>query len=529
MGTVVNIGTLVGAYVESPAQSGYYTFDDGVHIETPPGSGLYSVGPLTQSSTGLYDIPKLTFSALGYMRGLTSNLTGFSAQEDATTIDPSNYSGGAGQVTVNALAADNSLLALSKDMFLQNSEAGTIQTIVRDVSESDESLTIVADSPLGLFNSEHVVQPQTGTFRQAVSYYMGLVGMTSDLSIDNSIGNRAVAYPGWVGNVWDHLKQILAAEQVEIAVVLGTVIVRHIRTQTATLKRSTTLSRGINKQSAARRVEIFWYNNRKIANGEVYPVASEEEDPSPAQVDANGTTTFTVQMDASLSSVNQPVCVDWVDDKDYSGTLGVYSVAGSDGKPVTAAQWTAQGGSLTVRMTEDPSVLEVTVRGASNTELAPYRIAMTSGNYYNSLHITGTGVAWKADSTILTTGATNSVTGENIGTTVENPFIDTYAKALRTGQQTSKNYAVTHTVSGSVQSVDDQIFGNTAGARINIKDAYYRINSVTVSPSGTTFDGTEDTTMSDFSAVWSGKTMAEFADEWSGKTMLDFATTPLRS
>jgi len=374
-----------------------------------------------------------------------------------------------------------------------------------------------------------VVLPQTGTFRQAISYYMGLVGITSSLSIENSIGNRPVAYPGWVGNVWDNLKQILSAEQVEIAVVMDSVFVRHLRTRTATLKRSTTLSRGINKQSVSKMIEVFWYNNRTINNGEVYPVPSEKEAPSPAQVDANGITTFTVQMDASLSSVNQPVCVDWVDDMDYSGTQGVYSVAGSDGKPVTAAQWTAQGGSVVVRITDDPSVLEVTVRGASDTDIAPYKIAMTSGNFYNSLHITGAGVAWSAESTLLRTGATNSVTGQDVGVTVENRYIDTYEKALSAGQQTSKNYSVTHTISGSVQSVDNQIFGNTAGARIRVKDAYYRVNSVTVSPGGTTFDGTEDTTMSDFASVWAGKPATAFSEYWTGKTMLEFATTPLRS
>lgn len=532
MGTTVKIGTLDGQYIETPAQSGFYTFPADVHLESPAGSGLYTVGPLNESATGLYDIPALTFSSLEYLRGGPSNLVNWTVQEDATTIDPSNYNGGAGQVTVEALEGTNSLLSLNKELFLEDSSAGTIQTTVRDVQATDGSLTVTADSPLGLFNSFHTVQPHIGSIRTAFVYYMGVVGISAALSVDPAIANRTVTYPGWVGNVWDNIKQILSAEQIEIASVLGTIMVRPLRTRTATLSRATSLGRSINKQSVSEQIEVHWYNNQQIIRGEVYPIPDTPlEDLSPATVEAGRTTKFTIDLNASLSSIQQPVPIDFVENRPYPNTDGVYSVIADDGLPVTAAQWTANGGRLSVRLTEDPSVIEVTVVGMSNSGAVkgPFRIAMSSGNAYNSLHITGNGVAWRDEKTVLYTGATNAVTGEQIGTTIENRFIRTYAQALNAGQITSKAYARSHTASGSVVSFDGQIFGDTPGGRIKTADANYRVDSITAGPGGTSFTASEDTTMADFTAVWASLPPEAFSNYWTGKTALEFSTTPLRS
>lgn len=529
--TKVQIGTLDGAYIETPAQSGYYTFPDTVHFESPSGSGLYTVGPLNESDPGLYDIPLPVFSALGYMKGVTSNIRSWSVQEDATTIDPSNYSGGIGQVTVDALEAENSLLALSKELYLEDSDAGTIQTVVREVNTTNGLLSMVADSPLGLFNSYHTVQPQITTLGAAIGYYMGVVGLNAALLVDPSIRTRPVVYPGWVGNVWDHIKQIMSAEQIEMSCVAGTVMVRPLRTRVADLKRSTTQSKTLNKQDVSEQIEVFWYNNTAINKGEVYPVPSEGDRPAAQVVEAGGTTVFEIQMDASLTSVNQPVAIDYVLNQSYAGTDGVYSVTATDTLPVTAAQWNANGGSVRVRITDDPSVLEVTIKGMRNSGASkgPFQIAMSSGETYNSLHITGQGVSWNRQSTVLYTGATNNVTGEKIGVTVENPFISTYNQALNAGQQTSKTYSRTHTLNTSVVSKTGELFGQTVGSRILTPDANYRVESVSVGPTLAEVSAIEDSTMADFAAEWAGKPAEAFANFWSGKTMLEFATTPLRS
>lgn len=531
MGTTVKIGTLTGQYVETPAQSGFFTFPEDAHTEDPAGSGLFTPGSLVESSEGLFDVPALTFSSFEYIRGGPSNLTSWSVQEDATTIDPSNFNGGAGQVVVNALEGANSLLAMDKQLFLENAQSGTVQTTVREVQISDGSLTLTADSPLGLFNSHHTVMPHIGTLQSAMSYYLGLVGVTASLSVDPSIASRPVTYPGWVGNVWDNIKQILSAEQIEMTCILGSVFVQPLRGSVSSLRRGTSLSKSLNKQQVAEQVEIYWYNNTAINKGEVYPVPSEKEAPSPATVEASATTRFTVQLNASLSSVNQPECIDYVLNKNYSGTDGVYSVIANDNLPVPTAQWLGNGGSLSVRITDDPSVIEVTVVGMRNSGAAqgPFRIAMSSGNAYNSLHITGQGVSWRAESTVLYTGATGVVTGEKVGVTVENRFISSYNQALNAGQNTAKAYARTHTSSGDVVSFDNQVFGTAVGSVIKTPDANYRIDSIDVSENGTNFSATEDTTMSDFAAAWAGLPPEAFANYWTNKSALDFATTPLRT
>lgn len=531
MGTTVKIGTLDGQYIESPAQSGYFTFPEDRHTESPAGSGLFTTGTLVESAPGLYGIPAMTFNSLEYLRGGPGNIVSWSVQEDATTLDPSNFNGGAGQVTVNALEGENSLLAMDKQLFLENDSLGTIQTTVRDVQTNDGNLTLVADSPLGLFNSYHTVLPHVGTLRSAMSYYLGVVGITSTLSVDSSIADRAVVYPGWVGNVWDNIKQILSAEQVEMVCVLGTVLVRPLRSSVSSLRRGTTMSKSLNKQQVAEQVAVYWYNNTAINQGEVYPIPSTQDAPSPLTVEASGTTVQTFRLDASLSAVNQPQPIDFVENRSYAGTNGVYSVIAADNLPVPAAQWVDNGGRLSVRVTEDPSTIEVTVVGMreSGAALGPFRIAMSSGNAYNSLRITGQGVAWRAESTVLYTGATGVVTGEKIGTTVENRFISTYNQALNAGQHTAKAYARAHTISGGVVGFDRQVFGNATGSRVLSKDANYRIDGISASESGTTFSASEDTTMADFSAQWAGLPAVAFSNYWSGKSALDFSTAPLRT
>ncbi len=68
----------------------------------------------------------------------------------------------------------------------------------------------------------------------------------------------------------------------------------------------------------------------------------------------------------------------------------VYSVVGKDNKPITPAQWRAEGGSLHIEKGDEANQIKVTVTGMSNERLAPYRIAESDGqNDYCTLRIFG--------------------------------------------------------------------------------------------------------------------------------------------
>lgn len=450
-----------------------------------------------------------------FFKGLSSAVSEYSSTEDATTIDPSNYNGGFGQLTVSALAVQDSKMAQGKILRLSDSSNGKTTGIVRQVAATDKSVTFTGDSVLGLFNTFHTVGPQIGTLEQAINAYCDVVGISNIVEVNGEyreavnfpwapLKDLPVKYPGFVGNVWDNIKRIMAAEQIEMALVYDKIVVRPLRTLQANLDRSVSISENVNTQSTAKSVEVYYYPTEVITQGEVFPVQG--EDPSILQVDVGETREFTLNLTASLTSVNQPVAMYTVDNRPYNNTSGVYAVAGNDGLPIPPDQWLAQGGQLSVRIGDDSSTLIVTVTGASNVALAPYRIAMSSGasNFYNSLHITGQGTRYTEEMITLTTGATSATTGEEVGATISNPFIQTLAQAYTAGMRASGTYAgPVYSVSGTALNIN-----RAGGNRDEIRATFQDYNDWWVS----THPG--ELQFSNFNAAWNGQTLAQFNAFW---------------
>ncbi|UPU15971.1 minor tail protein [Stenotrophomonas virus Jojan60] len=528
-----------GAYSESPVGSGYYTL--GSSVETPAGSGLYSLSTLeeTPAGSGLYAIPQN-----GRLRQ-TSNIEQYSVQEDATTLDPSNFFGGSAQSSVNVPPGTNAKEFITATLTLNDTVNGIFQGVVRAMEQNDGSLQITADSLLGLLNVDRKVAPQHTTLQAAFMYYFELLTLSGRLSVHPSIASRAVTYPGWDGNMWDHLKQIMVAEQIELATIGNTFYLRPPRTKVLNSDHYTQSGWALNNQNTSKRVRIHYYQNTYGTQQEIYPVpptpvmwrdregAREPAEPQIYSVDAGETLTIIVDLNASMMSLNQPTCVDFVEDRSYTGTNGVYAVAGNDGKPIKAEQWTAQGGSLSVRLLDDPSQMEITIRGAMDSALAPYRIAMTAGtnSYYNSLHVTGTGILTEDRYVDLHTGTTTATTGDEVGAEVTNPFIDTLSKAYFVGSRAAAAYALDATSRGAGSPrlmSPGPALGAVAGARLEQDDVIYRVKNASIGPDLITIDASLDTLIGDINDKFNGKTMGEMSDIWANRTMLDFSLAPLR-
>lgn len=460
-----------------------------------------------------------------------SNIENFTVAEDATPKDPGSTSGGIGQVTATMGDWEDSLLLMDDDIVVEDATNGKMLGTVRSLDSDGVTVALVADSELGKFNVERTAQPFQGKLSALVQYYADLADIHSLIAFNAP--DIDVVVPGFIGNLWDHMKWLMAAHQIELGVVDTTIEVRPLRRYVADLGTLTgPLRYAVNTQTAARAVEVNFYNHKWVVDGEVFPLLTEE--PTIQQVDARETTTWEVRLNASLESVNQPVHVYTVGPGSQAGTKGVYTVVGNDDLPITPAQWAAEGGKVEVRITEDPSVIEVIVTGARNDYLAPFRIAMSAGgDDYNSLHITGTGVVWDVRTALIHTGADPNVVSEEIGTTVDNIFLSTRSQAYRAGQHTAAAYSgLTQTLSGAATSIglpdDEQPYGNTAGARIITGDIVTRIDTATYDPAGISFSSTVDTTLADFDEVWAGKTMAEFNEAFFNNSLKDFSLRPLR-
>ena len=175
----------------------------------------------------------------------------------------------------------------------------------------------------------------------------------------------------------------------------------------------------------------------------MYPIPEDEDgEPQIFQVEAGETVVYEIDLSASLVSVNQPVQQYISGPGDASGTKGRYSVVGADDLPITVAQWTEGGGDVNAEIDpEDPSRLLIKVTGAKWPHLAPYRIAASAGGTdYNSLHITGDGVARIKRTALLYTGADPAVVMDDVGAEVDNPYITSLPQALNTGFHAAAAY-----------------------------------------------------------------------------------------
>lgn len=516
-------------------------------------------------------------------RKLLRNIRNFSVQEDVTPIEPSSSAGGVGRITFG-IDEDSDTRLMIGDVTLVDGSRGKTSGVVRSLSASDGNADVVADSVFGLWNVEATFPPFYGTLGDCIQFYCDFVGIENNLFFSEDVDSeKIVEYPGYRGNVWVHLKEILVVEQIEIAIVFDQIHVRTLRTLTATLDREISASWSITNSNAVRNVEVFYYNNNWGEDVEIYPI--EGEDPiTLSGIGAGETVVYRLPLNASVISVNQPEVQNFVNDEDYSGTNGVYSVVGVDGLPITALEWTAQGGSLEVLMTDDPNVIEVVVTGASSEDYAPYTIAMSagSGDNYNSLHITGEAVRWHEESVIIPTGATGLSTSAEV-LQVINRFISTLEQALSLGIKAAQaNAGVEYTISGSALDINrnddnneliratiadfdeyeipettiaefdvewadntiadfdafwtermsnifpNQLFGNAPGARIIGHEANFRVTSATTDEVLVQYQANLDTIISDFDEVWDGMLVEDFDAQFNGYSCKEFSIVPLR-
>lgn len=131
---------------------------------------------------------------------------------------------------------------------------------------------------------------------------------------------------------------------------------------------------------------------KELSGGEVLSVESGE------------TKEFVLETSGVVNALyDQPVCV--MPNEIYPSDTGIattavdnrtryiinkskYCVVGKDNKPITPAQWYAEGGSVHVELGDEPNQLKVRVTGMDNKRLAPFRLAESDGqNDYSSLRI----------------------------------------------------------------------------------------------------------------------------------------------
>ena len=484
----------------------------------------------------------------------------YSYSEDVTTLDPANENGGTGQVSASAISVQgdkvgdthpDSKLLINNQMLLEHEDGGAVQFIVKQVNTANDHVVNLNGSTIADRLNAEVFAPAHGgsgyTLLSAIQTYCALAGISADNEtlvfendLDLELDTVPVNFIEWSGNLWQHIKMLCSASPIDIEAYTleGSLVFRKAKDRIATYSDRDLTSQAIqvNTFDAAKTINITNYNTRYGVDEVVHDVNIDRSNLNFAtqsasitealQVDAGNTLVRRFTIDASLEEVNQPAAVDAILPLPYISGEGQYCVAGSDGIFIKAAQWTAQGGSLTVSKTENPNEIEIRIVAppvpsiphvdavtAADAGFSPYRIGVevADGQDYPALYITGTGVFYNKTVHELPTGASDTYTTEPAATTIDNPFITgidaVYSRGIYAAQSTcGPNVSLTETVK------DNLPFGETPGLMRAVGSSNYRIESVGYNQDTTSITATAMSMFSDFETKWDGLTFADFTN-----------------
>ena len=478
----------------------------------------------------------------------------YSLQTDVVASDPSNTSAGVGGLAVTTPLHSSGLKdsweflnGKKVSLTFQDDNPESFLASIQNVTLSNlRELSFSGESPLRPLQGVHRVPPFTGTRAEAIQWILSSVpNFQSTVTVNSSVTGNATV-PAYHGEVWPFFRDFLSANKLE-AVVWNDqgILIRPWGSAVGSshsggsIPQPTSFTEDISGDQACELVEVNWYENDYLVNGTAYPVAG--EDPNIISVNAGEVAVIELKTNMGLSSVNNPVPVDFLG-AGYTGegTLGSYTIAGNDGNKVSAAAWVAAGGSVTTAIHhEDPYTIVLTVRSPTSGVLAtpdnrntaaPYSIAMTDGTLYSRLFITGTGVRTGENTLTLNTGASGELAQSGVGATLDNRHVGSLSQAYDVGIRMAQAYSgVRKSISQSyVDSSNRFNVWSRAGSVLSGGRSNYRVTSVSTTPEGTSETLEPFNTFADFNSRWTGKTFSDFNSEWSGLRMQDFSVSPLR-
>ncbi|MFF2388953.1 hypothetical protein [Agromyces sp. NPDC058104] len=457
-------------------------------------------------------------------------------QEDSTPLDPSDMTGGVGQMTFEIPNRPENRSIRHALVKVDHTERGLTEGIVDAYGGNRSDITVTAFSRLVLLNVEQRIPPYSGTLGGLMTLYFESCGITSGFTIDSSIASKTAIVPGGKMNVWEAVKRACSAFQVEVSLVAGVIKVRPPRKIIASSHRDASFDWSIDDGELAKTVEIAYYQSKWVTNALVYPAGGWNDDVDVLTVDAGETAEFEFELDASLVDVQQPVCVDDVDR--YYDDSSVYAVAGNDDKMIVPEYWEDNGGRLTVEIDETTRKLKITLVGMSVEKYSPYRIAMPAGgsSAYSSLRLLGTGITYKREILTLDASPDDEHATEQVGVTVDNECIRTKDQAFIVGLPTAMRYSgcqrkITVSTRGINKFEDyfaNQAYGNLAGARVFADGTWHRIRNNTADDLHS-YTAEVDTTIDDLNAAWvgSGLTYDDWRNFWGDATFDDMRLRPV--
>ena len=385
--------------------------------------------------------------------GVSLEVNNFSVTEETSPLAAGDAEGSVGYFTLDAEAPEDAPFGrwYGKKAVLIDSDYGITSGYVTGITDSEESgtVTISCESLLTSLNQYNIsAQPYVGDLNGLFEYYLSLVGITSGWTVDYRVAGEQVVAPGWHGELWLHLKQMASAYDCEIALVSGVIVLRPVRARVVTKNNDLPATRELGGPSLARSVEVYYYDAEEVTNELIYPPGGWAPEVEVFSVNAGETAEYTIELDASVSSIQEPEMRTFVSSGYESSS--VYTIVANDGLPVPAQQWEDFGGSLEVTIGEDSTSLNVKLVGATGVpttageESPSFSVSLASGasgNQYSTLRIVGTGIRYTRHVETILTGVSETATATEVGITIDNPFFTSRDRALRAGSLAARSYS----------------------------------------------------------------------------------------
>lgn len=483
-----------------------------------------------------------------------NSVSNYSYSEEVTPLEPSSMNGGTSQVNITGTAMledtvgnthPNSALLVNNTMQLVDSNYGSINFLAKKVSINNGIASVTGETIMSRLNTYKTAAPHGGggaSLLSAIEYYCSLVDVVPVIDEDfaNELDAIDVNYLGWSGNVWEHLKMLCAAVSasevdnvgIEMYVDGSDLVFRKAKTVDVKFSKVSSENYSIDSFNSAKSVDVVKYATTYGVNqvvreqqrqlGGLFTVNENVSITDAMQVEAGQVVTKRFLINASLSEVKQPQCVEQIFPLPYAGVTGQYVVVGNDDLPIVPAQWEGQGGSLTVSLTENPYEIEITIVAPPAAALptvdnpsvltyAPYKIGVESSGEadYPALYIVGTGVFFEKSTKTFLTGADDDYTSKDSNQTIDNIFITTdfnqNARGIAAAQVIcGPNIMLSQTISDSVS------FGSANGSIQSVKSNKFRTVSASYGPNGVSITATPCATFTDFNDLWVPKEFSEF-------------------
>ena len=386
---------------------------------------------------------------------------------------------------------------------------GTFHGTVSSINISGKNMSISVDSILFKMNAEKVALPHFGaekTVGTAFIYYCSLAGISVDPNhVDPIFNDTSVAYPGWKGNLWEHMKMFCIANSADILVSSnGDVLLKKMGSRTISVNESSGISKNITALGTSRTVEIYDYDCSFDDDMVIFAATTSY------QVNMNERIKELVDVTNSTTTdlIIQPECVSSITPIPFTGGVkkSPYVVIDNLNIPVSPEWWNDSGGKVTVSVSEDnPMQLEIIIQAPNQPNSAytePFRIAEYDTEARPALYICGEGVKVEKTFRSVDTGADRTFIAKESKATIDNMFInDASFHVLQ-----SAAYATGPTIDLSLTipfTGLDNDFSEVIGARFFYDNAYYRVKTASINSGSISINAKVDTRFDDIISVYS--------------------------